>query len=51
MNKDVDFPCGYGEALEALKVEIQSARTRTVLAVNAEVTTLYWRIGKEILVR
>jgi predicted nuclease of restriction endonuclease-like (RecB) superfamily len=39
------------ELLELLKREIGSARTRAALAVNQELIGLYWRIGREILIR
>ena len=42
---------GYGAWLEALKGRIQTARSRAVLAVNAELVTLYWQLGQEILER
>jgi predicted nuclease of restriction endonuclease-like (RecB) superfamily len=45
------LPDSYPELLELLKREIGSARTRAALAVNQELIGLYWRIGREILVR
>lgn len=44
-------PSGYAEALEQLKAEIGSARSRAASAVNAELIGLNWRIGREILDR
>lgn len=44
-------PDGYGPWLSALKAEIQGARAKAVLAVNAELVRLYHRIGTEILER
>ena len=41
----------YFNTLKALKEEIYKARTRAHLAVNKELTLLYWKIGKEILNR
>lgn len=41
----------YFNTLKALKDEIYSARTRAHLAINKELTLLYWKIGKEILKR
>jgi predicted nuclease of restriction endonuclease-like (RecB) superfamily len=41
----------YPQLLARLKREIAAARTRAALAVNAELIGLYWRIGREILVR
>lgn len=42
---------GYAEFLGALKERIRTARVRTALAVNSELITLYWQIGREILAR
>lgn len=39
----------YADWLEALKRNIQSARSRAALAVNAELVTLYHQIGKDLL--
>lgn len=44
-------PAAYEQLLGDLKREISSARTRAVLAANAEMTTMYWRMGREILAR
>jgi predicted nuclease of restriction endonuclease-like (RecB) superfamily len=38
----------YGAALQAAKAAIQAARTRAVLAVNAELIGLYWELGRLI---
>ncbi|MBU0518682.1 DUF1016 family protein [bacterium] len=40
---------GYGLLLADLKQEIGRARVRAALAVNHELVTLYWSIGKHIL--
>ncbi len=45
------LPAGYPEFLAEVKARIAAARTRAVLAVNSELITLYWEIGKEILER
>src|ERR1035437_111087 len=45
------LPPDFPELLEPLKREIGAARTRAVLAVNQELIGLYWRIGREILMR
>ncbi|HEX7120174.1 MAG TPA: PDDEXK nuclease domain-containing protein [Longimicrobiales bacterium] len=42
---------GYGELLEDLKTRIREAQIRATLAVNRELLSLYWQIGREILVR
>lgn len=44
-------PTGYAELLRELKQKIRSAQLRASIAVNQEVVVLYWRIGREILVR
>lgn len=41
----------YARWLASLKTEIQAARSRAALAVNAELVQLYHRIGTEILER
>jgi predicted nuclease of restriction endonuclease-like (RecB) superfamily len=38
----------YHRALEAIKQRIQSSQTRAVLAVNAELLSLYWDIGRQL---
>src|SRR5690606_13295789 len=42
------LPEGYASWLEELKCDIAHARQRAALAVNAELITLYHRIGSEI---
>ena len=46
-----DPPEGYGEWLTDLKQRIYAAQQRAARAVNTEMLTVYWRIGREILVR
>ena len=41
----------YQDLLVRLKSQIQTAQLRAALAVNGELVLLYWRIGKEILLR
>ena len=41
----------YRTWLAQLKTQIQSAQQRAALAVNAELVTLYWQIGNDILQR
>jgi predicted nuclease of restriction endonuclease-like (RecB) superfamily len=41
----------YVELIEGLKKQISQARIRAHLAVNKEMITLYWHIGKQILER
>jgi predicted nuclease of restriction endonuclease-like (RecB) superfamily len=45
------LPADYPQFLAEVKARIADARTRAVLAVNSELTQLYWEIGKEILER
>lgn len=42
---------GYDALLADLKVRIQTAQVRAMLAVNRELILLYWEIGREILAR
>jgi predicted nuclease of restriction endonuclease-like (RecB) superfamily len=42
---------GYGELLEGLKTRIRDAQIRATLAVNQGLLSLYWQIGREILIR
>ena len=42
---------GYAALLEQLKAEVRSARTRAVQAVNNELLSLYWRMGRLIVTR
>ncbi len=44
-------PEGYAEWLTDLKNRIHTAQQRATLAVNRELITLYWQIGREILSR
>ena len=44
-------PDGYPELLEELKGRIRAARVKAALAVNAELITLYWSIGRDIIAR
>lgn len=45
------FPPGYPDWLAALKLRIRAARLKAAVAVNAELITLYWSIGRDILER
>src|SRR5271155_5172421 len=44
-------PEGYAALLADLKARIREARLRAALAVNNELISLYWSIGKDILSR
>jgi|SRR5579871_813314 len=45
------LPDGYGDFLRSLKERIRQAQVKAVLAVNRELVTLYWQIGRDILER
>ena len=45
----VSLPGDYAGTLEALKQRITSAQIRAHRAVNTELVTLYWEIGKTII--
>jgi predicted nuclease of restriction endonuclease-like (RecB) superfamily len=44
-------PVGYAVWLAELKARIQSAQQRAAVAVNHELVSLYWHIGRDILAR
>ncbi|EXU75511.1 PDDEXK nuclease domain-containing protein [Erwinia mallotivora] len=44
-------PSGYADWLADLKGRIHSAQQRAALAVNRELVSLYWQIGRDILMR
>jgi predicted nuclease of restriction endonuclease-like (RecB) superfamily len=45
------IPADYGDWLAAIKARVATARQRAALAANAELTHLYWQIGRDILQR
>jgi len=45
------IPKGYHELLTQLKERIRSAQLRAAVAVNRELTELYWQIGQSIVER
>jgi predicted nuclease of restriction endonuclease-like (RecB) superfamily len=47
----IDPPSGYADWLTELKTRIHGAQQRAALAVNRELTLLYWQIGRDILER
>ena len=47
---NLPIPSDYGPFLEDLKERIRSAQVRAAVAVNSELVTLYWNIGRRILV-
>lgn len=44
-------PVGYGELLEQVKAQVRAARIQAAHAVNSQLITLYWQIGRLILDR
>jgi predicted nuclease of restriction endonuclease-like (RecB) superfamily len=44
-------PTGYASWLSELKTRIRETRVRAALAVNSELISLYWRIGRDIIDR
>jgi predicted nuclease of restriction endonuclease-like (RecB) superfamily len=48
-DQSLAIPSEYGPFLEDLKSRIRSAQVRAAVAVNSELVTLYWNIGKRIL--
>jgi predicted nuclease of restriction endonuclease-like (RecB) superfamily len=45
------MPAGYAATLAEIKTRIQDAQSRTALAVNRELITLYWDVGRAIVER
>lgn len=45
------MPADYGQWLADIKNRVLAARQRAALAVNAELVSLYWHIGRDILQR
>ncbi len=45
------LPKNYTVVLEAVKARIRAAQLKAALAVNHELVSLYWHIGKEIMER
>lgn len=45
------MPADYGQWLADIKNRVLTARQRAALAVNAELVSLYWHIGRDILQR
>lgn len=41
----------YAKLLKTIKARTQSARARAAIAVNTELITLFWQIGRELLAR
>lgn len=45
------MPADYGQWLADIKNRVLTARLRVALAVNVELISLYWHIGRDILQR
>src|SRR5262245_812776 len=45
------MPAGYTDLLAAIKDRVRTAQVRAAVAVNRELTVLYWQIGRDILRR
>lgn len=45
------LPADYGQWLTEIKGRVLAARQKAALAANAELVSLYWRIGRDILER
>ena len=45
------MPADYGQWVADIKNRVLTARQRAALAVNAELVSLYWHIGRDILQR
>ncbi|MBX9625551.1 MAG: hypothetical protein K2X82_17220 [Gemmataceae bacterium] len=44
-------PAGYADLLAEVKQRVRAAQVRAAVAVNRELVTLYWQIGRDILRR
>jgi predicted nuclease of restriction endonuclease-like (RecB) superfamily len=44
-------PLGYDDFLRELKARIRNAQLKAAVAVNSELVLLYWRMGRDILLR
>ncbi len=51
MGVEIIKQAGYTEFLNELKERIRIAQTKAVLSVNRELISLYWDIGKRIVVK
>ncbi len=49
MNQKINNTQNYLQTLEAIKSKIKTAQIKAHLAVNKEMLTLYWQIGKTII--
>jgi hypothetical protein len=44
-------PASYAEWLTELEMRIHTAQQRTALAVNRDLLSLYWQLGRDLLER
>jgi len=51
MTNQLQSPPGYATLLKDIKERVHAAQVRAALAVNRELTLLYWSIGQDILGR
>lgn len=51
MDKQATMPADYAQWLTEIKSRVLTSRQRATLAVNAELISLYWHIGRDILQR
>jgi hypothetical protein len=51
MVKSPSLPDNYHALLQELKQRIRESQLRASVAVNREFVLLYWRIGRDILIR
>ena len=47
----MNLPDGYVEFLDSLKQRVLSSQTKAMLSVNRELVSLYWDIGRKIVLR
>lgn len=50
-NETLSLPTDYGQWLADIKGRVLAARQKAALAANAELISLYWHIGRDILER
>src|SRR6185437_9810869 len=51
LTESQSLPDSYPALLQELKERIRESQLRAAVAVNRELVLLYWRIGRDILVR
>jgi hypothetical protein len=48
VTESLDIPADYANLLRDIKRRVQVSRTRALMSVNAEMTALYWEVGRLI---